>query len=255
MTKSILLKEFGELKLNTENHQAWQNFVLEELNKEFKTASVEKYEDATVSFLFQESLRIYHKNHKSISDRELGRIQKYMTNKMKAKYGPYVNILRKKDWFGFNFNNIFKTDFGRIYSTSIDNLFITTHAIERFEERLGPFNNIPSFIPKIIDFQKIYHTIPTSYDLLSILISKGYEFGFPKNEKRNFYLNIGYGILVINIYQSFCLGITFLTPDMEIPASDWILTGPVKLIGEETEHEIPVDSPSFVKDWNGTNKI
>ena len=51
----------------------------------------------------------------------------------------------------------------------------------------------------------------------------------------------------MDLYKSFCIGTTFLTPDMNFPESKWLFTGPFKIISGDLDGS-PMEDPVFLED-------
>lgn len=241
----IKLKD-GSFIVKKDAPEEMQELVLEALNKHFKATTVEKYEEATVGFLFHEGVRKFSRGNKKVSSRENHRIQKYMIGYMRAHYGPHVNVLQRKGRFLFNLTRVYKTDFGRLYSIDrIINLFVTSHALDRFEERtngIGKDFEIESFKRR---FKQKWNTEPTTYDLVDSLMDKVTQFGLSYNED-SVLINIGYGLFIAEIYVPFCVATTYLTPDMAYPKSDWFENKNMDMIDPKTLEEAdPIDGPVF----------
>lgn len=220
----------------------FKKLILEDLNKHFSASSLEKYDDATVSWLFKEGAKKYCGNGR-ISERQKNRIQKYMIKWLRSHYGRYMNVMRRKDRYFFNFSQAFKTKMGRLYNIRYPaNILITSHALDRFEERV----NIDEYKSDWRSaFKKRYHTEPTILDFADYLMSFVEEYAVPFSES-SIYFNVGLGIFVADWYNTFGLIKTFLLPGMKIPEAQWYYSSYLDFIDEESiEDSDEINGPTL----------
>ena len=203
--------------------------ILLELNKHFKASSVEKYEDASINATLAKAVSKHIKGNGRISEHQWSRVQVDVNKRMKALYGPYVNVLRKKDKFWFNLSVAFKTDLGRLYqSRKVLNLFVTTHAIERFAEREELDD--PWMIGSKIEFKRMYGTAPTTWDLMDAALGCSI---FYTRRGNTYYLYLGIGALVVeSLSETVCVGKTYLAEKM-LPVGGWrYVPGGILMVGD-----------------------
>lgn len=185
-------------------------------------STYEKHPDAMMNIIFTES---YQKilgpnyNKRRIGKRKEKQIKALLLERMKNKYGRWINILN----FKFKNSNVavYETNFNRVYrikNTGIlygspsnhlcGNIFYTSHCLERFEERVPPEH----YFPVINELHRIYKTEPTSADIIvALVLCSNLEYAL----KDQFcYLNVRVGVLVLEILDNLFIAKTFLTEDM-----------------------------------------
>jgi len=199
--------------------EGFREACLKTLNENFRATSLEQYNEAMMSVALKEGLEKYGHGKERLSLHQYARVQKHMIHRLRLRYGPYINVFRKKDRFGCNLKDCYKTDMGRLYnSMGIRNLFVTTHAIERFEERTVAFDDTPFIIKTRMDYQKSSGTNPTAWDLMEDQLNHAYQYTRTGN---NMHVNLGVGVLAVDMLPNMvCIGKTFLTPDMA-PKTGW----------------------------------
>lgn len=236
----------GNFVIKRNTPEELQKLILEELNRHFKVTAVEKYEDATIRFLFQEGMKKYSRGHGRVSAREHHRIQKYMIDWMRSHYGPYVNVLQRKGKYLFNLTRVYKTEYGRLYGIDkIANLFVTSHALERFEEREKVIEEDFEIMSYKRSFKTKWNTMPTTYDIVDHLMDQVTQFGFPYKDD-SILVNIGYGLFVVEVYMPFCVATTYLTSDMKYAESDWFENENVDLLDPVVfKAAKPIEIPVF----------
>lgn len=210
----------------------YQKKVLEILNKAFRAAALEKYDSCMLNMVLQEGIKKYGLGRDLLSAHQYSRIQKHMNQRLKSMYGSYVNVLQHKGRFLCNLNMAYKTDQGRIYNTmSTMNLFVTTHALERFEERTREVCEFPDMIRASLEFKNKWGVKPTPFDIMDGFLGVSHEFIFMGS---SCYINIGLGVLVADEYDGLVyIGKTFLAPSMA-PKGRWrSLPLPIEIICRE----------------------
>lgn len=234
------------------NDEFYQN-VLSMLGAHFKTAKLEKYENAILNTFFNEGLKKHQKGAK-VGAHAMGRVQKYMIEKTRLRYGPYVNILRRKCEFLCNFNLIYKTEFGRLYqSSNIPDLFITTHALDRYNDRLPDFSKIDIAAMMDLEFKQKWGTRPTAYDNMERLLLGASEYGIPTNQADTLIINLLFGYLVLDVFEKFSVAKTFLLPNMDIPRCEWFIrTDGIKAVDASIlEDSEPIEGPMTIRYVDG----
>jgi hypothetical protein len=142
------------------------------------------------------------------------RVHELALQQLRMRYGQLVNIkiinLKKWHW-ATNLNYIFKTDKGRLYGTFLyDDFFITSHCLERWEERMNHdhYKYFRQF------FKKRFYTDPTNLDTLMFTIELAHQVGIKKSEPNFRYININQGCIVLEILGGICIAKTFLSTEM-----------------------------------------
>jgi hypothetical protein len=199
----------------------FQKDTLESLNENFRAAAIEKYDEAITNLLMTEGLKKYGRGKAHISDHQYDRIQKHMIRRMRGMYGPNINVFRRKDRFLFNHQFCYKTEQGRLYNAiGIMNLFVTSHAIDRFEERTAALEKTTWMVRQKMHYREKWNTTPTVWDLMEDCLMRVYQFARIEN---TVFLNLTFGVLAVDILTKnyVCIGKTFLTPSMA-PKSGWL---------------------------------
>jgi hypothetical protein len=191
--------------------------VLKLLNENFKAVCLEKHINAIMHLLVRDATeKVLGKDYKKnkVGIKKQFYIHDLALQQLRLRYGPLVNIkivnLKKWAW-ATNLNNIFKTDKGRLYgSFQYEDFFITSHCIERWEERMNHdhYKYYRQF------FKKRYHTDPTDFDTLMFTIQLTHQVGLKMMEPNFRYLNINQGCIVLEILGGICVAKTFLSTDM-----------------------------------------
>ena len=191
--------------------------VLKLLNENFKAVCLEKHMDATMHFFVRESCeKVLGKDFKKnkIGIKKQFKIHDHALQQMRSRYGSLVNIkiLNLKRWaWATNLNFVFKTEKGRLYGSHLyEDFFITSHCIERWEERMNHdhYKYYRQF------FTKRYHTKPTNFDTLLFTLSLTHQIGLKREEPDFRYLNINQGCIVVEILGGICVAKTFLSTEM-----------------------------------------
>jgi hypothetical protein len=191
--------------------------TLKLLNENFKAVCLEKHMDAMMNFSVREATeKILGKDYKKnkVGIKKQMRIHDEALKQMRSRYGPLINIkiLNLKKWiWSTNLNYVFKTDKGRLYGTHLyDDFFITSHCIERWEERMNHdhYKYYRQF------FEKRFHTKPTNLDTLLFTIQLTHQIGLKMEEPNFRYLNINQGCIVVEILGGICVAKTFLSKEM-----------------------------------------
>lgn len=208
-----------------------QNY-LELLQKHFPDVSTfEKHPDAMLNLIFTE---VYEKilgpnySKKRVSKRKEKIIKNKLIERMRNKYGRWINILSFEfktpayARYDTNFNRAYRIkNMGILYGSPSQhlcgNIFLTSHSLERFEERLDP----QCYAPITNELINLYKTEPTSADVLvALILTSNMEYAL----KDNFcYLNIRVGVLVLENLGDIFIAKTFLTDEMIADNLQWYL--------------------------------
>lgn len=199
----------------------WESRCLEILNKEFNTRPVERHPGALISLEFDAAAKRvlgpnFHKQR--LSQRKQKALREELVRRLQVRYGRYVNIQSfdpkgRGVMFECNLTRCYTTDQGRLYRSpewcTCRDVFYTSHCFERFEERAHP-----EYIEEASKaWKKCYGGKPTAADLLLMMVNAGDHVHAP-GEGISFYLNVHFGVLVMDVHDEFCVAKTFLTPDM-----------------------------------------
>lgn len=192
------------------------------LNSNFKATEIERYPMITLDFWVNEFLDKYHnKKKKKVSANTQKKVHKAVLNQLRRMYGPWVTVRIKnsKKWvWDTNLGQVYKTHNGRIYGTPFyDDIFITSHAIERWEER--------SISEKWKHFDKVhkkrYFVLPSSLDKVLFLIVFPLQVGISNQYPFYRYLNVNGGVFVVEILEGIMIVKTFLKYHMGLPPMTW----------------------------------
>jgi len=194
--------------------------LLEKLNKVYPSYPFEKYPEATIIYMLNECLdevlgkdytkqRISKRKEKILYDRFLGKIQ--------CKFGPWVNIHNFKIkgydvFFNTNAAGIYNNEKGRLYAISTPDLYITSHAMSRFEERLDTDFYLDYFEYVLERVRKQFRASATALDILreSIVTS---EMEYAQKDNLIYY-KIKFGVIVLQRIEDIFVALTFLTFEM-----------------------------------------
>lgn len=143
------------------------DFELTTLRKYFKVVQKEKFASATFSFFYDQA-RKKERNGK-LGQKAKNRIVQHIRTAFQKRYGVYADVwVNKKGLVGYNIGQIYKTDMGTLYSLyagCLKYILVTTHAIERFEERFDNYLPLIDILPKEI-------TNPTALSMIIALLSR-----------------------------------------------------------------------------------
>lgn len=143
------------------------DFELSTLRKHFKVVQKEKFASATLNFFYDQARKKEHNG--KLGQKAKNRIIQHIRTEFRKRYGAYADVwFNKKGQVGYNIDQIYKTDMGTLYSSYAECLkyiLVTTHAIERFEERFGNYLPLINILPKMI-------TNPTALSMLFALLSR-----------------------------------------------------------------------------------
>jgi hypothetical protein len=215
------------------------------LGAHFNVARLEKYEDAIVKGFFYEGMKKYQRQQR-VGEHLRSKVQKYMGEQLRKRWGPYISVLRRKDKFFCNFCMVYKTELGRLYQSSIfPDLFITSHALERYEERMPDLETFELTSGINRAFKKQWGTSPTAYDSLDSILSTVTEYGVPEEQGDTLILNLTFGFLILDVFENFSVAKTFLAPDMSIPFCEWFMReeDPKSLDSSILEKSFRIDKP------------
>lgn len=192
------------------------------LNSNFKAIEVERYPNATLGFMINEYLDKYHGDRqKRISLNTQKKVHKAVYERLRKMYGPWVTVRIKnaKKWvWDTNLGQVYKTENGRIYGTSIyDDLFITSHALERWEERV----DIKLWAHFDREHLRRFNIKPSALDRVMFLFETAIQIGIYNEDPHTRYLNVNGGIFVIQILKGIMIVKTFLKYDMFMPPLIW----------------------------------
>jgi hypothetical protein len=208
-----------------------QNY-LELLQKHFPGVSTfEKHPDAMLNIIFTETYeKVLGPNYSKtrIGKRKEKQIKKILLERMRNKYGRWINILCFEfknpghARYDTNFNRVYRIkNVGILYGSPSNylcgNIFLTSHCLERFEERTSPCY----YSPITNQLTELYKTEPTSADIIvALILNSNMEYAL----KDEFcYLNIRIGVLVIENLGDVFIAKTFLTDDMIANNLQWYL--------------------------------
>jgi len=192
------------------------------LSGHFKTVTLEKYNDAMMNLMFQQACdKVLGKNFSKnrISKRKEKKIKDYVANKIRKKYGKWVNLtnvkLKKNGQMAFRTNldrTFIVPDRGRLYGayyhTISGNVFFTEHCLERFEERANM-----EFLDGIINAaRRGLDAEPTAVDILSLLINYG-PLDYGRN-KDHLHISVLSGIIALEDLGDVFIAKTFLSENM-----------------------------------------
>lgn len=239
-----------------------EQIYLDLLNYHFKAVTAEKHPDAMMNLIFQRSFEEVlgvSFSKKRISKRKEKAIKNLILQKLRNKYGRWINLTNFKIkninqcLFATNFNRVYNVEGqGKLYGNPSDSIsggvFYTTHCLERFEERVPPHLYEP-----ITDRLKTsFKSEPTSADIMfGLVMSSNREHGVWEGFK---YLNINVGALVLEDLGDVFIAKTFLTPDMLDPGLKWYQALTEKgdnfhCFADLLKYEcVKIERPNFLKD-------
>lgn len=209
-------------KENKKKRERYLEAVKLLLNDNFKACEVERHPTATLEFWISEYIAKYHRDSKKkIGVKTQKRVHRAVVEKLRKMYGPWVTVRihEPKRWrWDTNLGQVYKTDRGRIYGTpAYDDLFITSHAIERWEQRAKQelwvyFNNAHT---------RRFHITPSALDRIIFLIESALQVGISYETPTYRYLNVNGGVFVIEILEGIMVVKTFLNYHMSMPSLSW----------------------------------
>ena len=235
-----------------------QGEVLALLREQFSAAHLEKYDTAIMKLLFDQGIEKYRQGNKKVGEHVLRRVQKYMAEHLRSMYGSYITVLRKKDKFFCNFSMVYKTEMGRLYqSTTYPDLFITSHALERYEERMPDLETLDLTSGVNSRFRKNWGTSPTAFDSLDLVLRGITEYGVPLDRGDTLILNLTFGFLVLDVFEKFSVAKTFLLPGMSLPRCEWFeRKEPIEVLDATVlENSIPIGQPLMFRFQDGVWKV
>lgn len=203
---------------------------------------VEKYAAANISILISQAFNDVcgNKNFKRPSKKQTKKIKEIILKRIRFRYGKYFDITEftyrnRRDSFRFNTNLHYSYRhtkgvlYGHAPDTFLRPLFYTTHALERFEERVDPelYKDIT------YAYKRVWGSTPTPATILDILIRSSINWGQDKN---CMYMNVIFGSLVIEQYKHVLVCKTYLTPEMHHENVDWRQIEAIDVAGEKTFH-------------------
>jgi hypothetical protein len=230
--------------------------VIAMLGAHFKITQLEKYENAIINMLFNEGLK-KHQKIQRIGEHLLKRVQKFMGEELRKRYGPYISVLRRKEKFLCNFSMVYKTEHGRLYQSSIfPDLFITSHCLERYEQRMPDLETFELTSGINAAFRKRWGADPTAYDSLDNILNAVTEYGVPVDQGDTLILNLTFGLLVLDVFEHFSVAKTFLSPNMG-PKCDWFAREEdiTALDASILEKSVPIKYPLSFQIVDGKWKI
>jgi hypothetical protein len=252
-----------ERKTRIQRNKECEEVYLSLLNNHFTTVTYEKHPDAMMNIIFSGAReKILGKNFRKerISQRKAKKIEQEITTRLRNKYGKWVNMsffkIKSVSQMQFitNLDKVFTvpdhgTLYGSVYHSSCGNIFFTSHALERFEQRVdkGRYNWFRTWI------KGVQKSDPTSVDILCGMIQSS---GFVYGRYGDFcHLNLTLGILVLEDLGDIFIAKTFLSPDMVKPVKWYcpdIKAGDVDSINSFVDIMNfgckPVDKPKFYDD-------
>lgn len=202
--------------------------VLERLQRHFPgIVPAEKYPDAMMTLLIDEVCdQVLGKNYKKerISRRNCEKIKKKILDRLRKKYGRWINLnnfkFKKPGQMAFssNFSRVYRNGSGYLYNIPVgffDEMFLSDHCMERFEER----SYLPMYRP-IYDIAERYGKgEPTTADILfQLLVNTNYEYA---RRDEFVYLNLRIGVIVLEDLGDLYIAKTFLFPGMLKMDVEW----------------------------------
>lgn len=209
--------------MKKEEFKAHREAVKALLNSNFRATEVEQHVVATMNFLIQDYVKKFQKGNpqKKLGVKAQKKIHTIVLNRLRAMYGKWitVRIVNEKKWgWDTNLGQVYKTENGRIYGTDLyEDLFITTHALDRWEER----NTLDNWENYDKGFKIKYHADPTALDRTLFLLKTAYQIGICNENPFYRYLNVNGGVFVIEILEGIMVIKTFLNYNMRMPPMTW----------------------------------
>jgi hypothetical protein len=200
---------------------------IETLQKFFKVDPLEKYPSAIINIYFEEAINhVLGKNcnKKKVGKRNKEKIYQYILHKLQVSYGKYANLTHfkmKNDRsirFHTNFHLIFKIrdkdkNLGYLYTKEGDGakkgIMFTSHSLDRINERM-PSEIIETYKTAI---SKAYNCQANTLDIAWGILSIIQLFQYAIYENHYYYLNLMFGVLVLEKYDNLFIAVTFLTHD------------------------------------------
>ena len=244
------------------NDKNEEQYHLELLQKHFdQVTTFENHPDVMLGLIWSRTFdEVCGKNFNKerVPKRKQKLIKEKLLLKLRNKYGRWINLTNLKFKgphcvsYQTNFNRVYKVkDSGTLYGSPnlgiCGDIFLTSHCLERFEERVSS----ECYEPITEHLKQIYKSEPTSYDnMVGLILSSNKEYAL----KDGFcYLNIRVGVLVLENLGDVFIAKTFLTPKM-LKEMDWLQP----LINDEVEIEsfvnfleldsIKIREPIFLKE-------
>ena len=198
--------------------------IIETLSKFVKIKPKEKYPESVGKHMVFSSIdEILGKNFSKerISERKVKKIYDLILEKMRARYGSWVNLLDfkikgdiRKISFSTNFEKIYNTEMGNLFGTANSSpiwqkVLFTSHSLERFEERAKNY----SFTGIKKSFGRVCRAQPTSADILLTLIFYG-DYDYAPLAPTEYYLSVKIGACVMETFDDVTVVKTFVSPKM-----------------------------------------
>jgi len=218
----------GVSKLTRDKRE--ERLYLDLLSNHFdKVTTAEPHPDAIINLIFKDAFdKVLGMNYRkqSISLRKGLKIRNIILERLRKKYGPYINLthFKIKDAenirFSTNFNRVFNIKgLGRLYGSPSDllcgNIFYTTHCLEQLEKRVPEY----LYAPLAREIKEAYKMKPTIADIMiGMVMNSNLEYGIWEGFK---YINLTYGALVLEDLNDIFIAKTFLTPDMIHRDMEW----------------------------------
>lgn len=200
-----------------------EQYYLDLLKKHFEDVTTfEQHPDAMIGLIWSRTFdEVCGKNFdkERVAKRKQKAIEKKLLQKLRSKYGRWINFTNLKFksvghvTYRTNFNRVYKIkDYGTLYGSPnydiCSNIFLTSHCLERFEERVPP----ETYEPITENLKKDFKADPTSADVMvGLILSSNKEYALKDNYC---YLNIRVGVLILENLDEIFIAKTFYTPDM-----------------------------------------
>ncbi len=221
----------------------------------------EKYPDAAFNMMLTSICnKVLGKNFakERVSQRKAKKINAMVLTRLEQKYGRWITFTNFKIkrhlslFYKTNLHLCFRVkDLGILYGcdphTISGNIFFTSHALQRFEERADAVY----LLPLHERLRAVFKAHPTSYDLLNFLIkASNQQYG----RKDNYcYLNVVVGYLVLEDLGDVFIAKTFYSNEMVKDKLKWY-QGDINIDNADSFANLlhsptePIDEPTFIQD-------
>jgi len=197
--------------------------LLDKLNRVYPSEPFERYSDLVINSLLNKSVDMVlgeSYNKRRISKRKSVLIEDDFRSRVQGIFGKWANIhnfkIHDRDIkFKTNVSGIYRNNRGRLYSLfKPSDLYITSHCLDRFEERLDT-DRYNGYFTKVWDRCRLsLRADPTSLDILrESVIDSDREYSIDCKGGIIYY-KTGFGILVIQSIEDIYVALTFLLYEM-----------------------------------------